>query len=72
MDEQRVRGLITTTGHDNDDLIDRMASRGTHRVLLTRAPGQARQRMHSRRRIAVLTSSPQLTTQRPRLEWCRE
>lgn len=88
MDEQRVRGLITTTGHDNDDLIDRMASRGTQCVLLTRAPGQARQRMHSvhlddraagalaarhlyalgRRRIAVLTSSPQLTTQRLRLD----
>lgn len=88
MDEQRVRGLITTTGHDNDDLIDRMASRGTQCVLLTRAPGQARQRMHSvhlddraagalaarhlyalgRRRIAVLTSSPHLTTQRLRLD----
>jgi LacI family transcriptional regulator len=47
MDEQRVRGLITTTGPDNDDLIDRMASRGTQCVLLTRVPGQARPRLHS-------------------------
>jgi LacI family transcriptional regulator len=47
MDEQRVRGLITTTGRDNDDLTRRMASLGTQCVLLTRAPDGAHRRMHS-------------------------
>lgn len=47
MDEQRVRGLITTTGHDNDDLTRQMASRGAQCVLLTRAPAAAHPRMHS-------------------------
>lgn len=87
MDEQRVRGLITTTGHDNDDLTRQMASRGAQCVLLTRAPAAAHPRMHSvhlddraagalcarhlyglgRRRIAVVTSTRRLTTQRLRL-----
>jgi LacI family transcriptional regulator len=87
MDEQRVRGLITTTGPDNDDLTRRLAARGTQCVLLTRAPDGAHQRVHSvhlddraagalaashlyalgRRRLAVLTSSPRLATQRLRL-----
>lgn len=91
MDEQRVRGLITTTGRDNDDLTRRMASRGTQCVLLTRAPDGAHPRVHSvhlddlaagalaarhlyalgRRRIAVLTSSLRLATQRLRSEGVR-
>jgi LacI family transcriptional regulator len=87
MDEQRVRGLITTTGPDNDDLTRRLATRGAQCVLLTRAPEGTHQRVHSvhlddraagalaarhlyalgRRRMAVLTSSPRLVTQRLRL-----
>ncbi|MEV5413155.1 LacI family DNA-binding transcriptional regulator [Thermopolyspora sp. NPDC052614] len=87
MDEQRVRGLITTTGPDNDDLTRQMASRGTQCVLLTRAPATAHPGMHSvhlddqaagalcarhlyrlgRRRIAVVTSTQRLATQRLRL-----
>ena len=47
MDEQRVRGLITTTGPENDDLTCRMASRGTQCVLLTRTANRAHQRLHS-------------------------
>jgi LacI family transcriptional regulator len=91
MDEQRVRGLITTTGRENDDLTRRMASRGTQCVLLTRAADGAHQRVHSvhlddvaagalaakhlwalsRRRVAVLTSTLRLATQRLRLEGIR-
>jgi LacI family transcriptional regulator len=92
MEEQRVRGVVVTTGPDTDDITRQMASCGTQCVLITRklalpCPGVHSIRLddraagemayrhlyeNGRKRIAVITSSLRLATQRARLAGVRK
>jgi LacI family transcriptional regulator len=47
MDSHRVRGVITTTAEDNEDILHAMAEAGTECVFMTRRPGIVHPRMHS-------------------------
>ncbi|GIT82048.1 LacI family transcriptional regulator [Leifsonia sp. LS1] len=47
MDEQRVRGLIVTSGPSVDERVQRMAEEGTPCVLVARAPQTKGPRLHS-------------------------
>ncbi len=47
MDSQRVRGLITTVGAVNEDLVNSMAQAGTECVFMARDPGLDHPRIHS-------------------------
>jgi LacI family transcriptional regulator len=92
LEEQRVRGVVVTTGPDTDDITRKMAGAGTRCVLVTRrlnppCPGVHSIRLddraagelacrhlydNGRQRVAVITSSLKLPTQRDRLAGIRD